>query len=309
MSEQTLAAGQPLAAKYGKLGGHRGRMLAPPAKIAAFIFSLPGDGKTAFAESHEGGFIFNLDGTSTTNPNPLATTWPGVSGTNGSLIDDAGNNMVLQYEGVIEKINILKELAKNNQPRPETIFFDSLSAWVRLLTYYIGRNAKTLSIAQDNDKDWKSLHGPSAWDMLYNIVVDTIADLKNHGYGVYVLAHIVKNKIPIGENMFAQGYEFTITDNFWKRLYAIFELSAVLAVETIPVTSVETVTQDYKGKPLTTTKQVTKNVRKHYLCVNRSDLEGMAKGRVNFDKIELPATGAWEAFVTAYRTAANSAVA
>lgn len=306
MADHTLAVGAVPAAKYGKLGGHRGRMLAPPAKIAAFIFSLPGDGKTCFSESHPEGFIINMDATSTTNSQPLATTWPGVDATTGMLTNDAGQPFILEYEHVMEKLAILKELAKSNQPRPQTIFIDSLSAWIRLLKNYIAKHAQDLSIGGANNVEWKSLNGKASWDYLYDHIIDVIADLKNHGYGVYVLAHIVKSKIPIGENLFAQGYEFTITDNFWKRLYAIFELSAVIAVEVVSETKQEKGTMLVRGKEQETVRTVTREVRKHFLCVNRTDLAGMAKGRVNFDKIELPATGAWEAFETAYRQAANT---
>jgi hypothetical protein len=298
---QTLASGTPLQNKWGALGGHRGSMVAPPEKISAFIFGLPGEGKSAFLQSHPDAFIFNLDASSTTAPNPQATLFPGISSTNGQLLDDTGNPISLNYDHVRAKEDILFQLATSNSPRPQTIVYDSLSAWIAMLVQWIPPNAVKLGIASEPKTDWKQLHGPAAWDTLYSLITTTITRLKSAGYGVYVVGHVVNAKIPLEENRFIVKPELTITDGFWKRLYYLFELSALVFAEKVAERYDDIQRSTLNGVARETKVARTREVKKHFLTVAKLELEGLSKARVRLpERIELPLDNGWSAFREAY---------
>jgi hypothetical protein len=301
---QQLASGTPIQNKWAGLGGHRGRMIAPPGKIAAFIFGLPGEGKSAFLQSNPNAFIFNLDASSTTTPNPQATLFPGIDPSTGQLIDDAGRPIVLSYDHIQAKEKILLELAAQNQPRPETVVYDSLSAWVAMLVQWIPANAHKLGIASEPKSDWKALHGPAAWDALYSMITTTITKLRAAGYGVYVVGHVVNAKIPLEENRFVVKPELTITDGFWKRLYHIFELSALVCAEPVTETYDHVQTATIRGVEQKSVTKRSREVIRHSLTVNKLELAGIAKSRVKLpDRVTLPLDNGWAAYEACYQTA------
>lgn len=298
---QTLAHGTPIQNRWGALGGHTGSMVAPPEKITAFIFGLPGEGKSAFLQTHPDAFVFNLDTSSTTTPNPQATMFPGISGTTGQLLDDSNGAISFTYDHVRAKEDILFQLAASNSPRPSTIVYDSLSAWVALLIQWIPINAVKLGIASEPKSDWKQLHGPAAWDTLYSIITTTITKLKAAGYGVYVVGHVVNAKIPLEENRFVIKPELTITDGFWKRLYYLFELSALVFAEKASESYEDIQYSTLNGQKKEQRIKRTREVKRHYLTVAKLELEGLAKSRVKLpERIELPLDTGWSAFRNAY---------
>lgn len=303
MSEMhSLERGKTLSSKYGnELGGHTGKMVAPPGKISAFIVGLPGEGKSHLLQSNPAAYIFNLDSSSTVCPDPQALMFPGVDPETGRLVGDGGKDVVLTWDLVQEKVAVLKRLAVEGKPRPDTVVFDSLTAGVRLLKSWIPANARKLGIASEPKSEWKDLHGPAAWDLLYDTLVNIFKDLRNHGYGVFVIGHVVNAKIPLGENQYAYKFELTITDGFWKRLYDMFELSAVVYVEDGEEEKTTEVKTSVRGVEKTEVRKVKVRARKHYLAVQKLDLAGIVKTRVKLpDRIELPETGAWAAFEKVY---------
>lgn len=298
---QTLARGSTISDRYGALGGHTGPMVAPPSKISAFIFGLPGDGKSNLEQSNPNAFIFNFDSSSTTTPDPRAVIFPGVNPINGRLVGDAGRDVVLTMDLVNSKIEILKELAAKDQPRPDTVVFDSLSTWIYLLVQWIPLNAKKLGIATENKDEWKYLDGRAAWDTLYTTIISTITNLRNAGYGVHVIGHIVNAKIPLNENQFVMRPELTITEGFWKRLYPLFELSALVYRDQVTESFTEEVRDVVRDEVKISKRTKTRSVTKHFLTVSKLELAGIAKSRVRLpERIELPESGAWEAFEKAY---------
>lgn len=306
---QTLAHGPSLSQMYGDLGGHSGRMVAPLRKASSFYFGLPGEGKSALMQSMSGAYIFNLDVSSTTCPTPKALMFPGIHPVNGRPLGDAGEEIVLTYNQIDAKVTKLVEMAAANKPRPETIVFDSLSSWISLLIPWVTEHSVRLCISQDVKTDFKQLHGPSAWDEVYNTVTRTIGRLKNAGYGVAVVGHVVNAKIPLNEQQFLVRPELTITENFWKRLYPMFELSALVYADTVTEkqTSTRTITVRGESKIETYTKEVP--VRKCFLTVEKIELAGIAKSRVTLpSRIELPKADAWGAFERAYTEASQISV-
>lgn len=304
---QSLARGHTQVTRYGRLGGHTGTQKAPPDRIKAFIFSLPGEGKSAFIQSCPDAYIFNLDLTSSTAKDMQATMFPGIDPATGNPVGDNGP-VIITHDLIEEKLKVLKDLAVNNEPRPKIVCFDSLTAWVRLLHDYVGKHAKRLglvaSTAPDRVYEWRELNGKAAYDELYSIIVHTLSDLSAWGYGVYLMGHIVNSKMPLGVDAFEMKPELVIGAGLWKRIYDMFELSALIVTETGSETYMAPVTSSLRGVSSTMMKEQTRSVRRHYLCKIKTGLDGVCKVRVNLpDRIQLPEQGAWAHFDKIYREA------
>lgn len=304
----TLAHGQTVQQKWGRLGGFTGPQILDPALMSAFVFGLPDSGKSAFLQSNPDAWINNFDGSSTTAADPVAVRWPGVDPSTSMMIGDDGRPMVLTYEKVMEKDKLLIELATSGQPRPKTIVDDSLSTLLPLVRDYVVRKSTSLGISKDPVENWRQLHGPAAYDAAYEIVVNRIQSLKNAGYGVWLIGHMALEKIPIGEDRFVQAFGFTFGDGLWKRLFPLFEFSAcVVAEDTTEMTTTEEEIEMRPGVKVKKTRQVPNPVRKVRVVTKRHDIKGMTKSRTNFDQFELPRKGAWAAFAAAYRRASEPA--
>lgn len=307
MSMNTLAAGAPLTSKYGRLGGQTRRAIAPPHKSIAFFFGLPGEGKSALMQSVPNSFLFNLDGSSTVSSSPRAEMWPLPSSSTGQLEDGSGQPIVLTHDLIMEKVAILKDLAKTNQPRPDTVIFDSLSTWLRLLIEWVPANAVKLGIRSPNDgpaTSFRQLHGPAAWDCVYEAVVQTIADLKAHGYGVFLVGHVVRNTVPIGENLNTFTMDFTTGPGFWKRFFPLVELSVAICARLSVREVVLEQPQTVRGETRMVSRRQPISEKIVEAISTREDLAGMAKTRVNLPPIPLNPSDPWESFHTAYLAAA-----
>jgi len=298
-----LAHGATPQSKWAGLGGFSGKQILDPARMCAFVFGLPGSGKSAFLQSNPDAWINNFDGSSTTAADPVATLWPGVSPESSMFIGDDGKPMVLSWEKVIEKDKLLLSLATNDKPRPITVVDDSLSTQLTLVRDFVTRKAQALGISRDPVSSWREGHGPAAWDAVYEIITNRIQAFKNAGYGVWVVGHMALEKIPIGENLFTQAFGFTFGDGLWKRLFPLFELSAaVVATDTTEEESKPEIVE-VRGEKKTFIRKVQVPVRRCHIVTKRPDLKGMTKARTDFDQFLLPKTGAWAAFAEAYRSA------
>lgn len=297
-ANQTLASGTTIASKYGRLGGRVGSSVAHPAGIMALIAGVPGCGKSAFLQTHPDGYIFNLDESSTTAPKPTAARWPDVS-EDGRPINDDGSPCFLDWGQVDQKVKVLLDMARKGENRPRTIILDSLTAAIRLLVKWVPSQAVALGIASENKATFKELHGPAAWDAIYTILVDTMVTLHSHGYGVYYVSHVVNAKVPLGDDQFVFRPELTVTDGFYKRIFNVFEMVAVVAKEVVPV-------QKPDPRFPNTTKTVSVNEEKVVLVTSDAKLNEIIKYRVRIPgKVELPLGQGWAAFETAYLAAAK----
>lgn len=303
----TLASGNTLQTRYGKLGGYTGHMIAPPERIKALIMGLPGSGKSAFLQSHPDAFIFNLDISSTVTPNPKATLWPGLDSTTGQPINEAGAPMVLTWNAIAEKIAVLKELAATNQPRPSTIVFDSLSAWVGILFTWIPQNAVPLYLRSPEKgptDNWRALEGKAAWTALYDIICNTINELAAAGYGVYVVAHVVHTRVPIGDDQFTTEVDFAGGPGLWKRIFPLFELSAVVTTSTGTRETTRTeVAKNRDGSTRELTRRVSESYKAFTLTYSLPQLSSISKSRVNIGEVPLPEQDAWAHFAAVYNKA------
>jgi hypothetical protein len=303
---QTLTAGTTIASKYGRLGGRVGKMVAPPWAIMAFLIGFPKTGKSAFLQSYEDAFIFNLDCSSTTTETPKAALFPWI-GPEGRPTGDDGNPVALDWgEHVLPKINILIELAKNREPRPRLVAFDSLTACVSLLQKYVVKHSVPLGLSREVAAQWRDLHGPAAWDAVYGIVADTMVTLHAHGYGVYIVGHITNAKIPLGEDKYKIQPELTITDRFYSRLFPYFEMVAAVTVREVTEVLEREIKAVIRGVEKVEKRKETINVSKRFLSVDDTDLQGLLGRRVKIPgSIELPPLDAWKTFEKVYLDSAH----
>lgn len=290
---QTVEVGKLPQQKYPRLGFQGVQMVHPPERLFGLICGLPGEGKSQFIQSHPDAWVCNMDCTSTLG-GPQACIWPGID-SQGRPIDADSSQMVLTWEAVKSKLDLLIHLAKNNEPRPATIFFDSLGTWVPILKDWITRS--------NNKEDWRDMDGRRAWDQLYDMVVDTCINLRRYGYGVYIVCHVVNAKIPLGEDRYVFKPELTITDNFYKRLYPLFELVAAISAEWVnEQKEIQQPPIIKDGKSVTLKPKIVQIKRKKYLfSVDSELLSGITKHRVKMDsEFELPEQNGWAEFVNKY---------
>lgn len=295
--EQELAVGKTVKQKYGNLGFQSQKMVSPPGRLFGLLVGMPGAGKSCFIQSHPEAFIINCDLSSTVNENPSACIWPGMDkegrpcspGTSGGTTP-----MVLTWEGVLQKKKQLIEMAEKNQPRPQTIVVDSLGPALALVKDYVTKKM--------GKNEWKELDGRRAWDDVYEQLVRFPAELRQHGYGFYYICHLVNAKIPLGDDRYVIRPELTITDNFYKRLFPLFEL--VAAFECDMGTRTEMVVQKNADGSNGPKRPRSIKYREHYLTINDESLTGITKCRVNLpDRIELPEIDAWSFFEEQYLSA------
>lgn len=291
--KQELLEGEPMTNKYQGLGFTAQKMVHPPGKCFGLLVGMPGAGKSHFMQSNDTAFIINSDGTSTTNDEPKACIWPGVD-QQGMPIDVDGKQIALTWDAILQKKEQLIELAKSQQPRPETVVLDSLIPTIALVKEYVTKKA-----GRDN---WKDLDGRRAWDDVYEYLLRFAMDLRKFGYGFYFICHIVNAKIPLGDDKYIIRPELTITDSFYKRLFPLFEL--VVAFDSAYVTESREVTMKGPQGKTGPKKTVTEKVHKYLMKINDESLSGITKCRVRLpDTLEIPQEDSWKWFETQYTTA------
>jgi len=202
--------------------------------------------------------------------------------------------MVLTWDGVLQKKKQLIEMAEKNKPRPQTIVVDSLGPALALVKDHVTKKM--------GKNEWKELDGRRAWDDVYEQLVRFPAELRQHGYGFYYICHLVNAKIPLGDDRYVIRPELTITDNFYKRLFPLFEL--VAAFECDMGTRTEMVVQKNADGSNGPKRPRSISYREHYITINDESLTGITKCRVNLpDRIQLPETDAWSFFEEQYLSA------
>lgn len=302
---QSFAVGNTLASKYGKWGISGTKMVPPCEKIFGLCVGFPNCGKTEFFSSHEGALIINCDLSSTPMSSadadpPKAQFFPGLND-DGMPIGVDGKVVVMGWEPIEKLKAALLDAAAKDQPRPQTIILDTLNAAIHLIKQYI--------VKERGKDDWRDLDGRQAWDILYDTLIDFAMDLRRAGYGVYFVCHLVTNTVPVGEDKHVIKTELTITGNFYKRLYPMFEL--VMGIEKKPV--VRTVMEERVIKKKDGTESVIKKPKSfndfdYVLSVDNTDpknedLRRILKSRVKMPSggIPLPAGEGWSTFSQSYR--------
>lgn len=282
-STQQTSSGASLVESYTGLSGIRKPVDQPLEKILALILGAPGVGKSRLLLDCPTGYYMNFERVSMSHPDPQCPCWP--------PFDESGRFRLVTWDDAVREFAVLKAMAKANQPRPTTIFIDSVPAMLELITDWIPKHAADLRLASSNDTPWEALDGRSAWTRAYGIFVEQVTSLNNHGYGVYMVAHVSEKIVPIGPDQAKSIPDLTINDGLWSRLKWKLELVAALRkslqVEVVAKAPVK---------------------RLAYILTTSNDplLTHILKCKYTMPDVELPATGAWTAFASAYREAARS---
>ena len=188
MTHTTFAKGEPMG--FTKLGFSGQRMHYPLNSLFGMVVGEQNTGKSYLFQSNEDAFIINLDLSSTVVPECKATIWPGVD-EKGTPVDVGGKQIVLTWDKVLEKKKQLIELAKTDQPRPKSVILDTITPAVRLLKPYIAEKMGRASFDQ--------AHGPAAYDKLFDEVLQFAFDLRQHGYGVWFIAHLSREYLQVND--------------------------------------------------------------------------------------------------------------
>lgn len=300
--EQTTTGKNPRQA-WAHLGVPAQGMEAPPEKILAIVLGLSGSGKSSFLWSNPDAFVFNLDQSSATTQTAPCMVWPGID-REGRLVDENGGRLILTQEAMDKKVAQLVDAAEKDLPRPATIVIDSMTAWMLLLKPWVADKY--------NRASFKDLDGRISYPVMYEKACEIIYKLKQAGYGVYIVLHLVEEAYTDetgGNKVVSQ--ELTVTNTFWAQLFPNFELVVTVAKVAETVTEEKVLTATVNGREAKTKKQVTRDIERHYLAFRAGkavprELANILKARRPKGKdvpvqIELPAENAWEYFVKAYR--------
>jgi len=300
MTVQKLNTGTTVDERFSRLGVPKSSTKAGARSVFGMISGSPSCGKTNFFMTCPDAYIINVDQASMPSSNVddiKCGVWPGVNDA-GQTVDTDGSPFVMKWEKIQEKVDIRKELADKNQPRPQMVVFDTLAGLLSLGQEYLTRKmGKT---------DFKQLDGRRAYDDLYALILNACGDLRRCGYGVWLCCHIVNKSIQVGEERFEERPKLTITGGFWQRLFWQLEISMVMQAEWDMVS--KEVEQDTgrkgpDGKPIVRKRIVNEKARKHTLTVNREEFAGITKGKVEFPDIVVPKVGSWDTFEEAYNNA------
>ena len=253
---QTMASGAAPTRGYPALG------FSTPSKYSlknmwGMVVGEQNSGKSYIFQGCPDAFILNLDLTATVSPHLKATMWPGI-GQDGRPIDVGGKPIVLTWDLVEAKIKQLCDIADKGLDRPSMVVIDTLAPAVRMLK---GHVAKLMG------KDlFEQAHGPAAWEKLYETVIDTCHRLRQHGYGVWLLAHLGREWIEIGEGSKVEEHYLSLPPGLKERLSKSVEIIAPMRTELVESTSMEPQTITIGGKQITQQRAVTTRQNKRVLA-------------------------------------------
>jgi hypothetical protein len=304
---QDVSAGRTPATKYGGFGvsGYRG--IPRPTNLFGLAVGMSGSGKSTFFQTCPDAAIINIDGSPTVTSNPLAAIWP-IRGEDGNLYEsDLTTKVHLDWEAVRAKRDLLIRLAEADEPRPAMVVMDTINLAIPLVREHICRYAHSkYNIADEDSRLWRQMDGRPAWDELYNEIISFTLSLRRAGYGFWWTMHLTQQYIKIGEDISKDVITVNVTDNFWSRLFPLFDM--VCAVEQTETT--ETITDQVAmpgGRTMPKTRIVRKPIR--ILTVDPGEnpkLAGIIKSRVKLPgTIRLSESDAWADFERAYTQVAT----
>lgn len=292
-----FANGKQPMSQYGSFGIANQRMWVKPGKLRGILLGEFNSGKTSFLGSNPGALIINLDLSSTpvpssNSPGLPAQFWPGLN-EDGLPIDFNSSVIKLSWETLSALRSKLIEAARLNQPRPETVVIDGLTEWLNMM-----RRATLLHFGKET---WDEGRGDAMWEWLYGQMLLFMNDLRDAGYGLWVVAHISSELPREGSASKDVRWSLNAPPGFFKRFYGSFELALELR-KTLKVTVEQ---EEYEvvvaGKP--TKMKRPKSVTQTFFTLNGEDPErsSLYKRRVAFPAtVTVPPTNAWALFVDEY---------
>lgn len=259
---QTLAHGAAPSQKSwsADLGFANSTFRYPLDQCFGILAGMQNTGKSFIFQRVEDAFIFNLDLSSTvTSPAP-ATIWPGLSPDGGPINVDK-KPLNLDHQAVETVIAKLVFLAEKNLPRPKMVVFDTLNTFLRLVRAHV--------IATSGKARWEDLHGPAAYDKLYETIVECCMRLRRAGYGVWLLVHLSRSLVELTETTKQEVWELAIPPGLYQRLSALVEWTIPLVTTKSIELRKETFTPTGPGgKPLPPqTKETAHTITKRVLAL------------------------------------------
>ena len=282
---------------FNKLGFSGQRMSYPLNSLFGMVVGEQNTGKSYLFQSNPDAFILNLDLSSTVVPECRATIWPGVN-EEGMPVDVGGVPLILTWQKVLDKKKQLIALAKANEPRPKCIVLDTITPAVRLLKPYVAEKMGRQSFEQ--------AHGPAAYDKLFDEVLSIAFDLRQHGYGVWFVAHLSREYLQVGEEG-AKKEELTLnlSAGMVRRLTPAVEMIAPVCCDRKIRTENETKTIKSGGKEIQRSIPVEKVVIERMLAFNDPRFSRIIRTRTAKRLLNVPldSDNPWGSFEAAFNEA------
>jgi hypothetical protein len=211
---------------YKTLGFSGQRMQYPLNSLFGMVVGEQNTGKSYLFQSNPDAFIFNLDLSSTVVPECVATIWPGID-EDGRPIDVDNKTISLDWDKVLQKKDQLVQLANSNQPRPKCVVFDTITPMIRMLKPWVTK--------QLNKTRFEDLHGPQAYDKMFEEVLQIAFDLRRAGYGVWFIAHLAKEFVNLNDESNAKQTELilNLSQGMTRRLTPAVEMIAPICCDVV----------------------------------------------------------------------------
>ena len=273
---QTTTAGAVASSNFGNWGTKGGTHLALPEHIAALVLSFPGAGKSHLFWTHPGALVLNFDGSGTA-PDIKCQIY-GVRDLQNRLVDPNGQAFEWSWERIEEIKKRLIEAAKKNEPRPTTIVIDTITSLIRIVKKKFGDN-------------WE------AFGDIYDNIAELILELRDAGYGVYVLGHLIKSMVrKQGEAPDSTPFAEIAPAHPAKlhaRIFPHIEMVATIVVTTTTEIVDVPISAEVNGvTKVVATKKVTRQVPSRILLADPVEVPGVLKRRAKLpDQIPLPEVG------------------
>ena len=284
---------------FKTLGFSGQRMQYPLNSMFGMVVGEQNTGKSYLFQSNPDAFIFNLDLSSTVIPECVATIWPGVS-EEGRPIDINGSQIKLTWDKVLEKKKQLVQLAVADQPRPKSVVFDTITPMARMLKPWVAK--------QMGRERFDQLHGPAAYDKLFEEILGIAFELRQAGYGVWFIAHLSKEFVQVSEDSSAKQSELilNLSQGMNRRRTPAVEMIAPICCDV--VTEMVPRTKTIKLSNGTTKEQTVHDTVTSYkrkIAFSDPRFAGLIRTRTvnRMSDIPLDGTSPWSAFETAFNDA------
>lgn len=295
-THQKVAAGTPPAGRWARLGFGAVPVSFDLSSMFGMLVGEQNSGKSYLVQSNPDAFIINADDSPVVNPKGQACIWP-ARDTNGRIIDLDGRPMVLTWESIERKKQLLVEMAKAGDDRPRTIVLDTLFPVIRLLKQHV-----TQSYGKAFFED---LHGPMAYERIYGMLIEFALSLRQHGYGVWYVAHTVKKWVPVTEASNVQEIRLSMSEGLQERLSKTVEMIAPIRAVTTLESYEEDQTVEVGGRRVSRKVTRTRPVIRRTIVFNDPAYSHLVRTRTlrPMPDVPLDEGNPWEAFSRAFKSA------
>lgn len=295
-AHQTLAAGSPPAGRWKRLGFGATPVAFDLNNVFGMLVGEQNSGKSYLVQSNPDAFVINADDSPVVNPHGQACIWP-ARDSNGRIIDLDGKPMVLTWDAIERKKQTLIEMAKANEDRPKTVVLDTLFPVLRLLKHHV--------VQHYGKQDWDQLHGPMAYERVYSSVIEFALSLRQHGYGVWFIAHLSKRWVPLSETSNVQEYALSMSEGLRERLSKTVEMIAPIVATQEVETFAEEQTITVGAKEIKRQVSKTRPVIKRTISFSNPSFAHLIRTRTlrPMPDVPLDEGNPWETFSRAFRSA------